>query len=269
MDKLFDSNADDATFLASYQAAKKAGVPEEILFESRLTRDLQADSHRRLALLLPEAEKIFPDADLAQSKVFNRKEDIQGMLFALRAVDAEQKGDTDGFKSNVLQAFWLSPPLAQILGHWVSAEQLKARIAQVTLPMDLPIKASDGSTTTLAQLVKGHKAVLLDFWASWCGPCMANMPELKVRGAKLPGEGVVVAAMNEEGDLGVADGVKKQLKMTIPWLVEPAGNPLSVPLEIDSIPRAVLIGSDGKILFDGHPQDDDLPAALAAIGAPM
>jgi hypothetical protein len=72
--------------------------------------------------------------------------------------------------------------------------------------------------------------------------------------------------MNTESDRNKAEKVRKDRKMSMAWLVEPKDEPLSRPLKIDSIPRAVLVTPDGKIAFCGHPQDAGLESALAGLG---
>ena len=144
-------------------------------------------------------------------------------------------------------------------------EEPTVNLAKITLPTDLQFKTSEGEKTTLAALSKGKKAVLLDFWASWCGPCMALMPELKNKAAKLGPQGIVVAGMNVEGSAKKAERVRKKQKMDMPWLVEPKSEPFSSALKIDSIPRMILVAPDGKVLFNGHPQDPGLKEALAKL----
>ena len=48
------------------------------------------------------------------------------------------------------------------------ADDSAVKHAVINLPMTLEIKTSQGDTTTLGKLASGKKAVLLDFWASWC-----------------------------------------------------------------------------------------------------
>jgi len=272
IDKLFDPDNDDPAFYLAYVAAKQAGAPDEILFEARLSNALNDCDEARLAKLLPEGEYFLPKVDLAQSHLFSSAPQAQAMLFGLRAVAAREKNDKAGFNSNLQQAYYTYPAMSPTLMAWSKEFYDGVPLKQPPPPilaMNLPIAVSDGTTTTLAAQVKGKKAILLDFWASWCGPCMANMPELESRGKILPPQGIAVAGMNEEADVKVAAQVKAQLKMTIPWLVEPASQPYSGPLGIDTIPRAVLVTPAGKVLFNGHPLDPGLPLALVRVGAKM
>ena len=144
-------------------------------------------------------------------------------------------------------------------------EEEKKLMANLKVPMDLEIQTSAGKKTTLGDLAKGKKGVLLDFWASWCGPCMSLMPELEKKAKKLGPKGILVAGMNTE-NAGKAESVRKKRKITFSWLVEPDGRPLSQMLKIKSIPRMILVTPDGKVLFNGHPMDDELISSLADLG---
>ena len=141
----------------------------------------------------------------------------------------------------------------------------KKLMANLKVPMDLEIQTSAGEKTTLGDLAKGKKGLLLDFWASWCGPCMNLMPELQKKAKKLGSKGILVAGMNTE-NAGKAESVRKKRKIGFTWLVEPEGRPLSQMLKINSIPRMILVAPDGKVLFNGHPMDDELVSTLADLG---
>jgi thiol-disulfide isomerase/thioredoxin len=145
--------------------------------------------------------------------------------------------------------------------------------AKLLLAMDLEIPFSNGGKTSLGELVKGRRALLLDFWASWCGPCMALMDELRTRAHKLSASNIVVAGINTEAALdgpskakAKAERVRKSKKMDLPWLVEPSDEPLTRLFEVNTIPRAVLVNSEGKILYNGYPNDGGLTRALAEVG---
>ena len=144
-------------------------------------------------------------------------------------------------------------------------EEEKKLMANLKVPMDLQIQTSTGEKTTLGDLAKGKKGVLLDFWASWCGPCMNLMPELQKKAKKLGSKGILVAGMNTE-NADKAESVRKKRKIGFTWLVEPEGRPLSQMLKINSIPRMILVDPDGKVLFNGHPMDDELVSTLATLG---
>ena len=158
------------------------------------------------------------------------------------------------------------------LGDLIQADQSDAvraeKMAGLVLPLDLPMVFVGAEPVTLAELMQGHKAILLDFWASWCGPCLESMPELKERAAQLPAQGIAVAAVNtdQEHALELATKIRSEKGMSsVTWLLDAASAPYAKALMIDSIPRAVLVSATGTILYSGHPSDLKLDRALAAV----
>ncbi|QYY36788.1 TlpA disulfide reductase family protein [Ruficoccus sp. ZRK36] len=178
------------------------------------------------------------------------------------------KGDMDAASALIGQAFVQVPEVAQaIAGEWVNTYWQDKVMADVTIPMDKPLAIAAGGETTLGDLVKGNKAVYIDFWASWCGPCMQAMPELKARAAEYSAKGIVFAGVNLE-DAASAEKVAKDLDISstpLKWLLETEAFPLSDLLNITSIPHVALISPEGKVLWLGHPADPALMQAVAKL----
>jgi thiol-disulfide isomerase/thioredoxin len=128
------------------------------------------------------------------------------------------------------------------------------KMSKLKVPMDMEITRSNGEKTSLAALAKGQKALFIDFWASWCGPCMANMPKLKTMAVDFKKRNVTVIGMNTE-DMATAAQIGKEQSIAFDWLVEPEDRPFSKMLKIDSIPRAIILSPEGKVLYNGHPAD--------------
>lgn len=274
----------EVDFIAAYETAKNAGLSEALLLEGRVVKMLQTGDLRGLIGMIDKIEArrsgfaIGFDPTGEKIYAFVSQQQVEGLIQALRAVKAYQAEETDAFLENASAAFLAWPQFADLfqLGKLVQEARNKEVVADyvagLVVPMETPMRNLDGSATTLGDLFKdGHKAVLLDFWASWCGPCMRLMPELKARAEVLPSQGVFVAAVNTDSEdpLTKAATVKAEKAMEMPWLVEAEGEPLSTMLLIDSIPRMILIAPDGHILFNGHPLDDELVEALAALGVTL
>lgn len=269
LQKLFapSNSAEQLAELA--KEANKLGVPRQQIIEARLVWGLRNQDTAFLTKLLPEVEVLAANFDPAQAAAMPNAEAVQSFAAYIRALKAQEGNDAEGFKKHILEAIWLQPGQATVFIQTIEKTRREAKMAALTVDMKLPITDSMGEATTLGDVVAGKKAILIDFWASWCGPCMQLMPSLKKKGESLPAHGIVVAAMNkdDENALSIAERIRKEQDMKIPWLIEPPERPFTKLFEIDSIPRMLLISPEGKVLFNGHPEDPALWAALKKLDA--
>ena len=107
--------------------------------------------------------------------------------------------------------------------------------------------ALDGKPFDLAR-EKGS-VVLLNVWATWCGPCRFETPELESLHQKYSGKGfkVIGVSVDDTGAAGVQQFVKEN-KITYPVAIDAEGH-ISDVLHTTVLPTSVIIGRDGRILW--------------------
>ena len=264
LQKLFapSNSAEELTVLA--KEANKLGVPRQQIIEAKLVWGLRKQDTDYLIKLLPEVEVLASNFDPSQAAVMPNADAVSSFVSYIRALRAQEHQDVEGFKKHILEAIWLQPGQANVFIQSIEKNRREAKMHAISVDLKTPLTDSMGEATTLGDLVAGKKAILIDFWASWCGPCMQLMPSLKRKTVMLTAHGVVVAAMNkdDENALSIAERIRKEQDMKIPWLIEPAERPFTKQFEIDSIPRMILLSPSGKVLFNGHPEDPKLWVAL-------
>jgi len=145
-----------------------------------------------------------------------------------------------------------------------AAQKLQAALA-VGLPFpDFAEKDLDGKPISVGAL-KG-KVVLVDFWATWCGPCRGELPNVIATYHKHHTEGFEIIGVSLDSDREKLDAFLKQTEgMTWKQYFDGQGwgNKLAVKYGVESIPFAVLIGPDGKIIGKSL-RGEDLENAVAA-----
>jgi len=119
--------------------------------------------------------------------------------------------------------------------------------------VDVKGKTPEGTDAALSDYAGKGKYVLVDFWASWCGPCVHEMPTLVEAYEQYKDKGfeIVGISLDREGDAW-KNGIKK-LNMTWPQISDLKfwDSELSAAYGISSIPHTVLLDKDGKIIARG------------------
>lgn len=106
----------------------------------------------------------------------------------------------------------------------------------------------DGRGVDLAKL-KG-KVVLLDFWATWCGPCVAGIPELRAVYEKFHDRGFEVVAISLDTDRAALERFVKENDLPWPQYFDGKAwdNAIAAKYAIHAVPTLWLVGRDGKVV---------------------
>lgn len=115
---------------------------------------------------------------------------------------------------------------------------------------DITLEDMNGQSHALSEWVGKGNYVMLDFWASWCGPCRREMPNVVANYAKYHAKGFQVIGISLDNKKEAWQGAVKQLGMEWPQLSDLKGWQAAAAAlyGISSIPASVLISPEGKIV---------------------
>jgi len=118
---------------------------------------------------------------------------------------------------------------------------------QVGKPLDIHFTALDGREVDLAKLT--GKVVLVEFWSTTCGPCIAELPTVKVVYEKLHDRGFEVVAISLDDQRSVLDRVIKEKELPWPQHFDGKGweNQFAVRYGVFSIPTTWLVDKHGNL----------------------
>lgn len=158
-------------------------------------------------------------------------------------------------------AFWLAAVAA------TGVAIARPPLTPVTVPA-FRARAVDGRAVDVeAMLARGP--VLVDFWATWCRPCVSSLPALERAAARWAPRGLSVVGVSIDGPRNFARvrPFAQRLGLTFPIVLDETGE-LQQRFRITAVPTSVLIAADGRVAWTHTgwlPGDDAaLEAALAA-----
>lgn len=129
---------------------------------------------------------------------------------------------------------------------------------------DFTLTGVDGNQVTLSDLE--GQVVVLDFWATWCSPCVEGLPELQALHERYADRGVVVLAINiEEKPEEVRDFLAGR-SYTFPVLLD-ADAQVTNQYGVQAIPHHVVIRQDGEI-YAVPLGNAEIPALLEELLSP-
>lgn len=144
--------------------------------------------------------------------------------------------------------------LTVVTAAWAGRESYRPVITGTVAP-DFTVNTLEGGTVNLSDFL-GEKVVLVNVWATWCGPCVVEMPSMQRLYDSLEGEDFEILAVsvdapigqvdfsgNEGGDLGA---FAARLDLTFPILHDPDGA-IGLLYQTTGVPESFVVGKDGLI----------------------
>ena len=135
---------------------------------------------------------------------------------------------------------------------------------------DFQLALVDGGATRLSD-ARGHVLVLA-FWATWCGPCVGEMPALERIFRRLAPTGVRFVAVDVDGGGGpdetrpLVRAFRDRFGLTMPIALDAAGE-MSAHYRVDTIPRTVILDGSGQVkrVLDGAHSESELQQAIESV----
>lgn len=135
---------------------------------------------------------------------------------------------------------------------------------------DFTLETVEGKTVHLSDYL-GKNVVMLDFWATWCEPCLSAMPHLNDIYKAHKDQGFVVLSIAMDGPDTVADvrSYAKRHALDFPVLLDQESRAVALYNPRRSAPFSVLIGRDGTIVSkrDGYVPGDEVSIEAEVVKA--
>ncbi len=122
-------------------------------------------------------------------------------------------------------------------------------IAASDLAPDFNLRSPEGRRVHLKSMLEDGP-VLLDFWATWCKPCVKAMPKIQEIHDQYHTRGLIVVGVNEDGPRGqpTVKPFLRARKLTFPIALDLDGG-VRKRMRVSALPSTVLIDQDGEIVF--------------------
>jgi peroxiredoxin len=143
---------------------------------------------------------------------------------------------------------------AVVTAAWLGRESYRPVITGADAP-DFTVDALDGGLVSLSDF-EGEKVVLVNVWATWCGPCVVEMPSMQRLYESLEGEDFEILAVSVDAPAGQVDvggrpggdlrAFADELGLTFPILHDPDGG-IQQLYQTTGVPESFIVGKDGVI----------------------
>lgn len=141
--------------------------------------------------------------------------------------------------------FALVPRATQSCGKATGTEEAPDWTASVVA------NAPDATQTTMTMsALRGHP-VVLDFWATWCGPCQAEAPIVNGLAQRFKDKGLVVIGVNTSDAEGLAARFATKKGLSFP-IVYDEGNTIANKYRVDNLPTLIVVSKEGKMVAVRH-----------------
>lgn len=120
----------------------------------------------------------------------------------------------------------------------------RARVAAQAAAPDFTLRQIDGPSLRLGE--QRGRVVMVNFWATWCGPCRVELPQLAKLHDRYRGSGFVLLGVNIDEDPNAARTLAGKLGLKFPVLLD-TDKKVVAAYDLNAMPATVLIDKDGRV----------------------
>ncbi|MCY3837730.1 MAG: thioredoxin-like domain-containing protein [Gammaproteobacteria bacterium] len=224
---------------------------------------LSGGTYNELIFPTPTATPSDSEVDAHLKDIYLNHGDSTARVLALQAAWLE--GDDDEQNATFAE-------LSGVLGDYRAVDLMTALRDQRTEQIAKTMKyfsalTLDGEEVRLEDVLKDNEYTLVEFWASWCGPCIAEIPYLKSAYEKYRDKGFEILSVNLDEDPAAWETASVE-DYDIPWVNvcdgEAFDSTIAKLYRVKAIPANYLITSDGKRVAR-HLRGESLEAKLAEL----
>ncbi len=263
IEQLFSERESPEALEKAILSARKLGIPEQAILESKFLFHIDRAEDAEIAKMLPEMVKQSENFKLADSEIFGSEDDWLAIVEYARAISALQKGEKQAFKKHITEAFWLSPSQGAAFAPHIQRLRLMDAMKEVELDKARKYRNTlNAESTSLETIMADKKGTMLHFWSPWSPECEATLADFLITAELLTKNGIGVASLLPEASEKVNVAAKEMLVATGKsiaghWMVDAEKSPLSAQLKVSTVPTVVLLDSKGKVVYNGHPGNEE------------
>ena len=141
-------------------------------------------------------------------------------------------------------------PARKEIADFIEVNEIDKNLVPGQIAPDFTLPTLEGINVNLIELVEEHDIILIDFWASWCGPCIATFPHLKELYASYTNHGFEIVSVSL--DNAQEDWVEASAEQNLPWIdvgdiAKPEEGIVGRAYGVISIPKSFLLDEQGCI----------------------
>ena len=211
--------------------------------DTTLTDDQRKDLEKQLA------EKDSLGTEMVYNCINENINNLVGVQLLTSYANAFETAKVKALLDKVPAAYSADKDIVALKEHIATIEKTEVGQKFIDFAMNTP----EGKEVKLSDFISQNKYTLIDFWASWCGPCRREMPNLVEAYAQYKGKNFEIVGVSLDQDAAAWKESIKKLNMTWPqmsdlkfWQSEGAQL-----YAVNSIPHTVLIDGDGTIIARG------------------